>query len=164
MWSKGRIYRRCGCRDRATRAVRGTGCPLLTDPGHGSWYYAIDLPRTADGRARHRMRRGGFATEEAALAALVEQRRPEARADAPATISTGSWLRAWLASRDTLAPLTQRGYTEHVTCYLEPMLGHIPLRALRRTTSKTCSPSSPTAEKPAKQRPLHRAKNQLARW
>jgi integrase len=132
MWSEGSTYRRCGCRDRATAAPRGTGCPLLTDPGHGSWYYTIDLPRPANGRTRRRVRRGGFATEDAALAALVELRRPDARADAPATISTGAWLRAWLASRDTLAPLTQRGYAEHVTCYLEPMLGHIPLHALRR--------------------------------
>ncbi len=132
MWSEGSIYRRCGCRVRATGAPLGTACPLLTDPGHGSWYYTIDLPRPADGRARRRVRRGGFATEDAALAALVELRRPDARADAPATISTGAWLRAWLASRDTLAPLTQRGYAEHISCYLEPMLGHIPLRALRR--------------------------------
>jgi hypothetical protein len=133
MRNNGSIYRRCGCRGGAAGAPRAAACPLLADdPGHGSWYYAIDLPRRADGRVRRRVRRGGFATEEAALAALVELRRPDARADAAATISTGAWLRAWLASRDTLAPLTQHGYSEHVTRYLEPMLGHIPLRALRR--------------------------------
>ena len=132
MRNQGSIYRRCGCRHETTGAPRGNACPLLASPGHGSWYHTVDLARQADGCRRRRVRRGGFATEEAALAALVELRRPDARADAPATISTGAWLRAWLASRDTLAPLTRHGYAEHVMRYLEPMLGHIPLSALRR--------------------------------
>lgn len=78
------------------------------------------------------MRRGGFETREAAQASLDELCRPDVRGDAPASVSTGAWLRAWLASREGLAPLTARGYGFHVRLYLEPMLGRIPLAGLRR--------------------------------
>src|ERR1700684_1730370 len=77
-----------------------------------------------------RVRRGGFDTREAAHAALTELRRPDARADATTSISTGACLRACLASRISLAPLTEHGYRTHVRLYLEPTLGHIPLTEL----------------------------------
>lgn len=132
MRSKGSVYRRCGCRNEATGTPWGAARPLLAEVGHGSWYLAIDLPRTADGRQRHRVRHGGYETQQAALAALIELRRPEAGADLTATVSTGAWLRARLASRDALGPLTEHGYHVHIQRYLEPKLGHIPLADLRR--------------------------------
>lgn len=132
MSGKGSVYQRCGCRNEATGMPWGSACPLLADAGHGSRYFAIDLPRPAGRRGRHRVRRGGFETREAAQASLDELRRPDARGDATSSISTGAWLRAWLASRESLAPLTARGYGFHVRLYLEPMLGRYPLVALRR--------------------------------
>jgi integrase len=132
MRGKGSVYRRCGCRNEQTGTPWGTLCPLLSDPDHGSWYFAIDLPRRNDGCDRHRVRRGGYATRDAAQVALNELRRPDARADAPHSISTGAWLRTWLASCISLAPLTEHGYRTHVRLYLEPALGHIPLNDLRR--------------------------------
>ena len=132
MSSRGSVYQRCGCRKAGTGTQLGLGCPLLTDPGHGSWYFALDLPKTLDGCGRHRVRRGGFHSREAAQAALVELRRPEARADVSSSVSTGAWLRAWLASCISVAPLTEKGYRIHVRLYLEPRLGRIPLKELRR--------------------------------
>lgn len=49
MNSTGSVYRRCGCRDAATGAQLGTGCPRLADPGHGTWYFAIEIPVYPDG-------------------------------------------------------------------------------------------------------------------
>ena len=132
MSSRGSVYQRCGCRNAGTGTQLGPACPLLTDPEHGSWYFALDLPRSSDGCGRHRVRRGGYYSRDAAQAALTELRRPDARADASSSISTGAWLRAWLASSISVAPLTEKGYRIHVRLYLERWLGHIPLKELRR--------------------------------
>ena len=64
----GSVYRRCGCRDEATGRLLGAGCPGLRSPGHGSWYFSADLPSAAG--ERRRVRRGGFTTQAAAVAAL----------------------------------------------------------------------------------------------
>lgn len=40
----GRVYRRCGCRDRNDHQL-GARCPLLArEPEHGNWAFAVDLP------------------------------------------------------------------------------------------------------------------------
>ena len=64
----GSMYRRCGCREEATGRLLGARCPGLSSSQHGSWYFSADLP-SASGE-RRRVRRGGFATQEAAAAAL----------------------------------------------------------------------------------------------
>jgi hypothetical protein len=61
---RGSVYRRCGCRDKATGRLLGARCPGLRSREHGSWYFRADLP-SATGE-RHRVRRGGFATQDAA--------------------------------------------------------------------------------------------------
>ena len=66
---RGRVYRRCGCRDQR-RKQYGTRCSqLTTDPDHGSWTFAVDLPSPTH-HTRHTIRRAGFPTREAARAAL----------------------------------------------------------------------------------------------
>ncbi len=64
----GTVFKRCGCIDPATKDPLGNSCPKLRRkdgtgwrPGHGTWYYAVDLPSEPDGKRNHR-RRGGFAT------------------------------------------------------------------------------------------------------
>ena len=47
-------------------------------------------------------------------------------------MSTGAWLRTWIDSRTTLAPISREGYEIHIRLYLEPILGRIPLTELRR--------------------------------
>lgn len=132
MNSLGSVYRRCGCRDIATGAQLGAGCSRLADPCHGSWYFAVEIPLHPDGRERHRVRRGGYRSREAAEAALAELCPRDHRSGAAVTISTGGWLRTWIDSRATLAPASRKGYENHIRLYLEPMLGRIPLAELRR--------------------------------
>jgi integrase len=131
MSSRGSIYRRCGCREVASGRQFGPRCPKLDDPDHGTWYLAVDVPGFADSCARHRVRRGGYPTREAAKQSLAELRRPDLRAGVDPSISTGAWLRTWLASRISLAPISAHGYATHVRLYLEPFLGRIPLSELR---------------------------------
>ena len=73
------------------------------------------------------MRRGGFATREAAVAAREAVTSPVAPEPG---LTTGEWLHRWLASRVSLCASTRRGYCAHVRGYLVPYLGSIPLAAL----------------------------------
>jgi len=121
----GSVYRRCGCRDENTGRLLGARCPGLRDVKHGS-YFSADLPAAAG--ERRRVRRGGFATRAAAVAALEALASHAAGPDPGLT--TGEWLRRWLASRVSLRASTARSYAAHVRGYLVPYLGTIPLAAL----------------------------------
>jgi hypothetical protein len=123
---RGSVYRRCGCRDEATGRLLGARCPGLLSREHGSWYFSADLPSAAG--ERHRVRRGGFATQDAASAALEALASPTAGPEPG--LSTGEWLSRWLESRVSLRASTSRGYAAHVRSYLVPYLGGIPLAAL----------------------------------
>jgi hypothetical protein len=62
--SKGRVYRRCSCRDDDGRQL-GARCPLpISDRKHGSWTFAVDVPSVNS--RRRTMRRGGYPTKGAA--------------------------------------------------------------------------------------------------
>jgi integrase len=122
----GSVYRRCGCRDQGTGRLLGAGCPGLSLPGHGSWYFSADMP-SASGE-RRRVRRGGFATREAAAGAL-EKLSSTAVSPEPG-LMTGEWLWRWLESRVSLRASTRRSYAAHMRGYLVPYLGGIPLAAL----------------------------------
>ncbi|HLJ98317.1 MAG TPA: tyrosine-type recombinase/integrase [Streptosporangiaceae bacterium] len=122
----GSVFRRCGCRDEETGRLLGTWCPKLGSVRHGSWYFSADLP-SAPGE-RRRVRRGGFATKAAAVAALEALTGP-----APCAVrglTTGEWLGRWLASRVSLRASTSRGYAAHMRGYLVPYLGGISLAEL----------------------------------
>ena len=67
---KGSTYKRCGCIDAAGKPL-GADCPRLKGRKHGTWHYYAELPAT-DGGPRRRQRRGGFATQRDAQAALVD--------------------------------------------------------------------------------------------
>ncbi len=58
------VYKRCGCADKATGRQLSGRCPQLAEPGHGSWYLAVQVG-TVGGR-EERDRRGGFPTRDAA--------------------------------------------------------------------------------------------------
>jgi hypothetical protein len=122
----GSVFRRCGCRDRATGRLLGARCPGLGSRRHGTWYFSVELPSSAE--ERRRVRRGGFASRSAAVAALEVL-----LGAAPGPVQglrTGEWLERWLASRVSLPASTSRGYAAHVRGYLVPYLGGIPLGGL----------------------------------
>jgi hypothetical protein len=89
----GSVYRRCACREPLTGRQRGVQCHMLDDPSHGRWYYWIKVTG-ADG-VRRRVRRGGFASEPAAIAArhaAVGQPSPRVLAQAW-TVEKCCWSR-----------------------------------------------------------------------
>jgi hypothetical protein len=104
-------------------------CPGMRSTEHGSWYFSADLPSAGE---RRRVRRGGFATRAAAVAALAALTSPPAGPEPD--LSTGEWLE----SRLSLRASTARSYTAHVRGYLVPYLGGIPLgRCTRANTEQT---------------------------
>jgi integrase len=122
----GSVFRRCGCRDQATGRLLGARCPGLSSRRHGTWYFSVELPSAAGDRRR--VRRGGFASSAAAVAALGTL-----SSAAPGSVQglrVGEWLERWLASRMSLRASTSRGYAAHVRGYLAPYLGGIPLAEL----------------------------------
>jgi hypothetical protein len=128
--SGGSTFKRCGCRDPRTGRQLGRRCPRLRERGHGSWYLAVELSAAPDGR-RRRVRLGGYATRAAAQAALGRLGKPGGPPRrGVAGCTTGQWLAAWLAGRQSLRPLTRRSYQHHLDTYLHPCIGNIPLAML----------------------------------
>jgi integrase len=128
---RGSVFRRCGCRDQAAGRLLGGRCPRLSSRRHGTWYFSVELPSPAG--ERRRVRRGGFASRAAAVAALEALSGPSPAGPAPGSaqgLRTGEWLERWLASRVSLRASTSRGYAAHVRGYLVPYLGGIPLAEL----------------------------------
>ncbi|MBV6703319.1 site-specific integrase [Kitasatospora aureofaciens] len=124
---RGRVYRRCGCRDTHRRQL-GAHCPrLLCDPDHGTWTYAVDVP-WPDTR-RHTVRRGGYPNEDAARTDLHRFLDGKAYGYSPdPRQTTGDYLLAWLAAQELrLKPTTLARYRAYVHQDLIPALGHIPL-------------------------------------
>ncbi len=131
MERRGRVYRRCACRDDAGRQL-GQSCPRLASDGkHGVWYYAVDLPSTAG--KRKTMRRGGFSTKAAASRALADVTNRAAhgvQVDDRETVAT--FLTRWLQVKASEAkPTTLRSYRAHVDNVIAPAIGHVPIERLR---------------------------------
>ncbi|WP_432045470.1 tyrosine-type recombinase/integrase [Streptomyces asiaticus] len=127
---RGRVYRRCGCRD-AHRHQLGTHClRLTTDSDHGSWTFAVDLPSPDHHRAT--IRRGGFPTQDAARSALRRMLEGEAggfTADPNQTVA--DYLATWLEAKAyVLKPTTVARYRDYVTHDLIPALGALKLDEL----------------------------------
>lgn len=122
------VYKRCVCRDEQGKEL-GRRCPRLRNGRHGTWYYAVDLPRA--GGKRKQMRRGGHASREDAEAA---EKKVQGRIDIEAVVddkeTVGEWLDSWLAGQQ-LRPTTADGYRSNIDNYLKPHLGEIPLEKLR---------------------------------
>lgn len=106
---RGRIYRRCGCRDTLHHQL-GAHCPhLLADGDHGTWTFAVDVPAP---RRRTTVRRGGFRSHDAAKGALRRFLEGEASGfNADPNQSVAAYLTAWLAAKAlVLKPTTMARY------------------------------------------------------
>ncbi|MCQ8190112.1 site-specific integrase [Streptomyces rugosispiralis] len=130
--SVGRVYRRCGCRDERRRQL-GVHCPqLMSDPAHGTWTFAVDLPATEPGGHNRTVRRGGFPTEDEARTALHRYRagrRIGVSADPNQTVA--DYLVQWLAAkRLRLKATTWVRYRDYVHHDLIPALGPVRLDEL----------------------------------
>lgn len=127
--TRGRVYRRCGCRDDAGNQL-GTRCPHLSNRSHGRWSYAVDLA-PIDGKRKTR-RRGGFATKheaQAALTKILEYERTGLVIDDRQTV--GDYLTEWMHTKAlTLKPTTIANYQRYLTQDLLPSLGNLRLEAL----------------------------------
>lgn len=128
---RGRVYRRCGCRDIHRRQL-GAHCPrLLTDHHHGTWTFAVDIP--APHHRRTTVRRGGFTSHDAAQAALRTFLEGEAggfNADPNQTVA--DYLRTWLTAKAlVLKPTTMARYRDYVHNDLVPAFGTLKLDELR---------------------------------
>ncbi|MBT2481373.1 hypothetical protein [Streptomyces sp. ISL-94] len=127
---RGRIYRRCGCRDTHHHQL-GARCPrLVTDSEHGTWSFAVDVP--APDRRRITVRRGGFPTQDAAEQALGRFLEGEAggyNADPNQTVT--AYLNAWLGAKAlVLKPTTMARYRDYVRNDLVPAFGTLMLDQL----------------------------------
>lgn len=127
--NRGRIYRRCGCRDQNGRQL-GPHCPKLARGKHGRWAFAVDLP-SITGR-RRTLRRSGFATRADAqteLNRILGCERTGITIDDRETVA--NYLTDWLATKAlTLKPTTMARYTDYLTKDLIPALGEIRLEKL----------------------------------
>jgi integrase len=130
------VYKRCGCvsKDTGSQLAR---CPRLAEPGHGSWYYAVQVS-TVGGR-KARCRRGGFPTKAAAVAArraVLDGPADQAAADA---WTVARWLRYWLKlAEPNLRPSTICGYRDHIDRYLVPVIGRSTLAELNARRLQAC--------------------------
>jgi hypothetical protein len=122
-------FKRCGCTSEETGRQLAGECPRLFEPGHGSWYYAVQVTTVGGRKARYR--RGGFATREAAVTArhaLLDGPSDQAAAGA---WTLARWLLYWLKlAEPSLRPSTVHSYRDHIERYLIPGLGHITLADL----------------------------------
>ncbi|WP_251059092.1 MULTISPECIES: site-specific integrase [unclassified Streptomyces] len=127
---RGRIYRRCGCRDTHQHQL-GTRCPrLLTDSDHGTWNFAVDVPSPA--RRRTTVRRGGFPSQDSAEQALRRFLEGEAGGfDADPNQTVAAYLNAWLTAKAlVLKPTTMARYRDYVRNDLTPVFGTLKLDQL----------------------------------
>ncbi len=123
------VYQRCGCTDPDTGRRLGGHCPRLADPGHGSWYFAVQVPTT--GGRRRRLRRGGFRTAISATAARDRVLADTAVGAAGQGWTVARWLRHWLSALPLqVRPSTAAGYRAHVEEHLIPHLGRHTLAGL----------------------------------
>lgn len=124
---RGVVFKRCGCRNRQSGRRLEGACSRLRDRGHGSWYFHCSVP-TLLGAGR--VRRGGFPSRRAAVAAR-DVLWAQSAEDVTAEVWTvGRWLRWWLGTRVSLRPSPLRSYTDHVERHLIPYLGRVRLAEL----------------------------------
>lgn len=127
--NRGRIYRRCGCRD-STGHQLGPHCPKLATGKHGTWAFAVDMP-TITGH-RRTLRRSGFTTKAHAqgeLNRILTCERTGVVIDDRQTVA--DYLTDWLTTKAlSLKPTTIASYTDYISKDLVPALGGIRLEKL----------------------------------
>lgn len=135
---RGAIFRRCTkCKRRLPRGARACVC------GHdrATWCYVVDLAPA--GAPREQIMRAGFATGEAAMAAMVDAQRRKAEGTyvEPTRETLGQYLTRWhqgLTLREEVRPNTRDEWASHIRNHLIPRLGHIRLQQLTLAHIRAC--------------------------
>jgi integrase len=131
------VFKRCGCTDATTGRQLARHCPRLAEPGHGSWYFAVQVTTVGGRKARYR--RGGFATHEAAVTARRAILAAPAQDATAGAWTVTRWLRYWLDQAEPhLRPSTAHAYRDHIDRYLIPTVGRITLAALTPRRLQAC--------------------------
>jgi integrase len=127
--NRGRVYRRCGCRDSYGKQL-GTRCPKLTNPRHGTWTFAVDKPSIDD--KRRTMRRSGYSTKAEAAEALsnvLQCERAGVQLDDTETVA--QYLNTWFDTKSrNLKPNTVVRYSDYIDKDLTPAIGAVRLERL----------------------------------
>jgi integrase len=127
---RGRVYRRCACRDVTGKQIGARCAQLIRDSRHGRWAFAVDMP-SLTGR-RSTMRRCGFVTKSDAQSVVHRVLACErAGVEYNDRQTVADYLGAWLRVKSvTLKPTTLARYTDYVTKDLIPAMGAIRLEHL----------------------------------
>lgn len=128
--NRGRVYRRCACRNSNDKQL-GARCPdLRSSPRHGTWSFAVDMPNLDKKRAT--LRRGGFASKKIAQDALAHVLACERAGIATNDHQTvADYLTTWLRDKTTtVKPSTAANYIDYVNKDLIPALGAIAIERL----------------------------------
>jgi integrase len=131
--SKGKPFRRCGCRNPQTGRKYGSRCPQLADKSHGSWWYRYEAPTTGQGGRRQPLV-GPFRTEKAASKSLLDTLAGLAHneyVDTDRSLTVAAYLDEWIAGKANLKTSTRASYVEHIELYFKPGIGHLRLVDLR---------------------------------
>jgi len=99
---------------------------------NASWRIRYEVGVKANGR-RDQRSKAGFKTRRDAEAALAEALERVRRGDMfdARRVTVGEFLDSWLASKRNIRPTTARAYAGHIRVYLKPLIGTVPLSALR---------------------------------
>ncbi|WP_344462700.1 site-specific integrase [Kitasatospora kazusensis] len=145
-----KTYKRCGCEGplfHRRGAYKGqpmldedgnqkTGrleaaCSQLSQRGHGTWYYSIELPLKVGGK-RNRAVEGGFRTQKRAAAeAKKAYNLALAGVDPRSKLTLRAYMTDWLDGKEDLAKSTADKYGQHIRDFIEPYIGHVELVDLR---------------------------------
>ena len=136
---EGRVFRRCRtCGHRVSTPAKtcdhrheGEVCG-----GEVAWGFVVDVALPG-AKQRKRRTRSGFATKKAALAAMrdVQKAQAKGRLVEPTRMTVAEYLTEWLAATrnrvgDDLSDTGWRDYEVHIRRHITPGIGDLPLQAL----------------------------------
>lgn len=130
---RGNTYRRCWCRDPATRKLLGDECPKLAKRDHGSWYSRYDAPKMA-GQGRRQPVLGPYKTKREAEDKLTAElaRVSGGGAAADRSVKLAAWLAEYEAGKVRWKARTRETNGEAFRLYWTPALGHMRLADVRK--------------------------------
>ena len=120
----------CSCRGPDGRQL-GLECPKLRDRKHGRYVARYSVVGT-DGKRRQPSVSAATKTEARKLRDDIVRRLDKGET-VDRRMTVGDWLDLWVAGKArSVRANTLRSYQGHITQYLKPHLGSIPLEALRK--------------------------------